>query len=58
MPICRSRFFRGFQQCDSICHSLAFADPDVCGGAGKGRVAGGEDFDTYVGSGHFLGLKF
>ena len=30
----------------------------MCGGGGKGKGAGGEDFDTYVGSGHFWGLKF
>ena len=32
-------FFRGFQQCDLICHSLAFADPDECGGGGRGRTS-------------------
>ena len=26
-----------------ICHSLAFADPDVCGGGGKGCGAGSPD---------------
>ena len=26
-----------------ICHSLAFADPDVCGGGGKGYGAGSPD---------------
>ena len=26
-----------------MCHSLAFADPDVCGGGGKGCGAGSPD---------------
>ena len=37
---------------------IGIADLDVCGGGGKGRGAGGEDFDTYLGSDLFLGPKF
>ena len=41
-------FFRDFQQCDLICHSLAFADPDECGGGGRGADLPEKVFLVYI----------
>ena len=42
-------FFWGFQQCDLICHSLAIADPDVCGGGGPDLPEKSQVFLVYIG---------